>query len=307
MNANGSTYATFTATNNGTQQVTVNFVVTVCGGAVAANSCSASPTGAVMNPNDAVQVNVYFSGGPVTGSGTATLAAKNASNGATLSSAPVAVTVTPAANAPTVSLSPHVGDRIDVSQCVAHCFESVISYTTPAYVSRDVSRSLTLLHRSGRAYPHGKLALDVTDANAQSGSTFKLQLIDPNGSYVTFTNGSQSIFFARNSTGATRIAAQFNATSIPTSAKTYTAYVSTMAPGGSVVGTTTASVRIIIVNEQNSPLGAGVDIVGLGKLSFNQPDGVLVTDGSGSASFLPARAPHPSRARSVPQPASSAH
>jgi YD repeat-containing protein len=172
----------------------------------------------------------------------------------------------------------------DVAQCVADCFESTLAYSTPAYISLDVPRSVTLLYRSGRAKPMGRLALDVTDANTAV-TSFRLQLADPNGSYVTFANNSTSLFFAKNTAGSTRIAAEFDANAIPTSAKQYTAYVTSYS--GSTQGVTgSVAVRIIVINDQNSPLGAGVDMPGFQRIFTNQPGGVLVTDGSGSASFF---------------------
>jgi RHS repeat-associated protein len=285
VSSGASTSTAFTATNNGTQQITVNFVVTTCSGNVALGSCSASPTTAVMNPNDVVGVNVYFGGGSP-GSGTVTLTAKNASNNTTLSSASVAVTVTPAVNAPTISLTPHAGDRIDVSQCVADCFETTLGYSTPEYVSRDVPRSVTVLYRSGRAKPYGRVTFDVTDASTPAGSFFKLQLTDPNGSYVTFTNGTQAVYFTKSIAPSTLVIAEFDASAIATSAKVYTAYVTSINPGGTAAGTTSLPLRIIIVNDQTSQYGAGVDIVGVQRIFTSQPGGVLVTDGSGSASFF---------------------
>ena len=197
----------------------------------------------------------------------------------------VTVTVNATAPAPTVSTSPHLGDRRDVSQCVADCFESTLAYTTPAYYSLDVPRELTLLYRSGRAYPHGTVTLDVTDPNATA-TSFMLKLKDPSNAYVPFSNGTPELYFARNTSGATRIVAQFPATNIPTSARLYTAEVTMIYPSG-VQGTTAVPIRVIVINDKDSPFGAGVDIVGLQRLFVqSQPGTVLITDGSGSASLF---------------------
>lgn len=268
---------TFTLTNAGTA-VVVNFVATVCDGALA--TCSVSPSSASLATGDVLTVTVSMKGGDVSGTGTITLAAKKASTGGTLASSGVAVTVTPSLR---LSTAPHAGEFIDVSRCISDCFETTHSYTTPAYVSLDVPRSLTLLYRSGRAYPHGKLALDVTDLNPSVGSSYRLKLKDQNGAYVTFTNASTELYFTRANSGPTRIAAQFYAGSIPTSARNYTAEVTSYYPGGQE--TVPVGERIIVINGEQSPFGAGVDIAGLERISFDQTGGVLVTDGSGSASF----------------------
>jgi RHS repeat-associated protein len=188
--------------------------------------------------------------------------------------------------APSVSIAPQGLERRDVSLCIADCFESTLSYSTPAYVSRDVPRSVTLLYRSGRALPFGKVELDVTDATASTGWTFRLQLRDPSGTFVTFSNGTQAVYFARKSVGATRVAAQFDASTIPTSARVYTAEVTSFDPAGTATGTTPVLLRVLIINDQASVFGAGVDVVGLQRMTFNQPSGVMVTDGTGSASFF---------------------
>ena len=282
VNVGATSSTTFTAQNLGTQTLTVSFVATVCNGALQAGSCAPSPTSRTMNPGDAVTVTVTFRGGASAGNGTLTLAAKNGST--TLASSSVAVTVNPTPG-PTVSTSPHRGDAIDVSQCVADCFESTFGYTTPAYVSLDVPRSVTLLYRSGRAKPYGRLQLGAIDGNA-SVTSFRLQLTDSaSGANVVFTNNSTSLFFVKKPGDTTRIVAEFDAAAIPTSARRYMASVTSYA-GATPLGTTKTPVRIIVLNDRASIYGAGVDLVGLQRMFFTQSGGVLITDGSGSASFF---------------------
>jgi len=281
--AGTATTTTFTLTNAGTP-ITVNLVATVCNGALA--SCSVLPTSATLNTGDVRTVTVTVRGGSLTGTGTLTLAAKR-TTGTIAASTNVTVTVTPSLQ---VSTAPHAGSLIDVSGCVADCFETVYDYTTPAYVSRDVPRSVTLRYRSGRAKPYGRLALDLIEANP-SISAMRLRLRYPNGSYVTFTNGATSLYFARNTTGPTRVMAEFDATAIPTSANIYAAEVTSLLANGTQAITITSNVRIIVLNEINSPYGAGVDIVGMQRAvtnydALNTQDGVVVTDGAGSASFF---------------------
>jgi RHS repeat-associated protein len=279
-NASGST--SFTVTNTGSAG-TVLYTVTDCTGNI--TNCSPSPAAGYLSAGSSMPVSVLFAAGMTPGSGWFTLKAWDQSNNSFMASYTVNVTVTADPNAPTVSLAPHLGDRRDVSQCVADCFESTLSYTLPAYISLDVPRSATMLYRSGSAYPHGKLSMDVTAANAPAGSTFRLRLRDSAGTYVMFPNQTTSLFFARNTTGATRLVAEFDATQIPTSARLYTAEVSTVKADGSTFGTSLATVRIIILNDRNSPFGAGVRVVGIQRMSTTT-GGVLVTDGSGSAAFF---------------------
>jgi RHS repeat-associated protein len=282
VQVNATTTTTFTATNLGASSVTASFVVTACSGALQVNSCSVNPTSKTLAPNASTTVTATFTGGVAAGNGTLTVAAKN--GGTTLATASVAVTVTPSgAHTPTVSQANHVGTRLDVGLCVADCFETTFGYATPAYVSRDVPRSVGLLYRSGRAKPTGRVTLDVTDATGTT-TAFKLQLADPNGANKTFTNGSTSLYFVKASSGATHVVADFDAATIPTSASLYTAYV-TSYDGATPAGTVASPIRIIILNDQTSVYGAGVDLPGVQRLVV-QSDGVLVTDGTGSASFF---------------------
>jgi RHS repeat-associated protein len=284
VNTNTASSTTFTLTSLSVSDITVNLVVSVCSGALATGNCTRSPTSVFLPSLTSTTITVNFTGGAAAGTGTITLRANNTS-GTQLAASSVTVTVNAAPSGPTVSTTPHRGDAIDVSQCIANCFESTFSYSTPAYISLDMPRSVTLLYRSGRAKPMGRLSLYVTDANTAV-TSFRLQLTDPNGSYQAFSNDSTSLFFAKNPAGATWIVAEFDASAIPTSAKQYTAYLTSYS--GSTQGVTgSVAVRIIVVNDQTSPLGAGVDIVGLQRLySANQTGGVLVTDGTGSASFF---------------------
>jgi RHS repeat-associated protein len=280
-NATAST--TFTVRNDGSP-LTALLSVSNCTGSI---SCgSVSPAAGYLGTGNSMPVTVSFTGGIAAGSGSFRLVARDASDNSVMNYYDVYVTVSVDPDAPTLSFAPHLGDRRDVSQCVAECFESTFAYTTPAYISLDVPRSATLLYRSGSAYPHGKLMLDASSANAPAGSTFRLLLLDQNGANVTFTNSAQALYFARNTSGPTRIVAQFDAAQIPTSSRLYTAYLSTIRSDGSVFGTKADTVRIVVINDRNSPYGAGVSLVGIQRIWFNQPGGVLVTDGTGSATFF---------------------
>src|SRR6266545_4162929 len=57
--------------------------------------------------------------------------------------------VTPA-DPPAIDLTPHNGYNRNVGQCVAACFNTVTSYTTPAYWTLDASRAVTLFYSSGQ-------------------------------------------------------------------------------------------------------------------------------------------------------------
>ena len=249
-NSSGST--SFTVANSGSAG-TVLLSATDCTGSI--SNCSASPAAGYLATGWSMPVTVSFTGGMTPGSGSFTLRVRDQSDNSLLATYAVNVTVSADPNAPTLGLAPHVGDRRDVSQCVADCFESTLAYTTPAYVSLDVPRSVTLLYRSGRAFPHGTLTLDVSDPQATA-TSFRLKLRDSTGAYVTFSNNTQELYFARNTSGATRIVAQFAAASIPTSAQLYTAEVTANRPAG-VQSTALAAVRIIVLNDARECVRCG--------------------------------------------------
>jgi RHS repeat-associated protein len=282
---NATSSTTFTLTSIATTTLTVNLVITVCNGSLAAGSCTRSPTSVSLAPGDERTITVGFTGGLASGSGTITLAAKNTS-GATLATSSVTVTVNSAGGTPpTVSAAPHLGDRLDVGLCVADCFDATFGYATPAYVSRDVPRSVALQYRSGWAKPYGRVTLDVSDVQFGSATAFQLQLQDANGANVTFANGSRYVYFTKASGGPTRVTAEFDASGIGTSAGLYTAYV-TAFQGSTPSAARAVPLRIIIINDMASEFGAGVELAGVQHVFTSQSGGVLVTDGSGTASFF---------------------
>lgn len=198
----------------------------------------------------------------------------------------LAVTQAAVAQNPTISIAPQPNDRLDVSQCVADCFEKTFSYSMPSYTTRGTSRSISLVYRSRRAHPYGKVEIDVRDASAPSGATFLFQLQDPGNNLVTFTNGSPTLYVRANTSGTTRIAAEFDAIAIPTGRYGYTVTVQELDVNGNAIsGLIHAYPGVIIINDAQSYYGAGFEVAGTQRL-FVQSGGVLVTDASGSAVFF---------------------
>jgi RHS repeat-associated protein len=176
--------------------------------------------------------------------------------------------------APSLSLAPHhEGMRIPSA------FDAAVSYTTPAYVSRDVPRSVTLHYSSGQAAPRGFVQVDATDNSTTAPDRMSIRLLDPSGARVTFTNGTQEIFY-RAGAGATRLAAQFDASQLGTGAYGYTVVVRSW--WGGCYDEAKAPVRVLIVNERTSPFGLGWSMPGLQRLR-DQGDGVFIAAGDGSA------------------------
>jgi RHS repeat-associated protein len=195
------------------------------------------------------------------------------------------VTVTSPYQPATLALAQYGWSR-DVGRCVANCFENVQSYSTPAYTSVDVARSLTLVYRSWQAHPLGAVQIDATDYSQTPADSLSLLLQRSNGTYVTFTSGLQEIFFRGGvANGTTRLAAQFDASANGTSDSTYTAIVKSYWQNHTVQQASLA-VRVMVINESTSPYGAGWSIAGLQRVYAATDGGVVVADGSGSASFF---------------------
>ena len=192
----------------------------------------------------------------------------------------------PSPLSPTISLAPHNGDNHLVGLCVASCFDVVAGYSTPSYTSRDAARSATLVYSSALAHTMGLVQLDVTDSSARHGQKFSLQLKQSNGSAVTFTTGTTELFFKQDTALTTRLAGQFDATSLGTGVLLDTVVVKSIWTSGADSGTVTQSataVPILITNEQASPFGAGWTLAGLQRLYFPSDTTMLViTDGAGS-------------------------
>jgi hypothetical protein len=126
--------------------------------------------------------------------------------------------------APSISLAPHHPDYVSPSLCDG-CFDAVVSYSTPAYTSLDHERSLTLMFANAQARPTGFVQVDAADqSTSDSPALMSLRLQHANGSWVTFINGSQEVFYNAG-WGAVRLAAQWDASAMATGAYSYTAVV----------------------------------------------------------------------------------
>lgn len=194
---------------------------------------------------------------------------------------------------PAISLADHQTSR-DVSKCVADCFDAVASYSTPAYYSLDQPRSVQLVYRSSLARPMGFVSVRAWDTTAVYPTKMSIKLKRADGTFETFTNGSQEFFFACSSAGGNyacdsttnRLAVQFDASTKPTGAYDYTLIVrSHRASGTPPFYETTTTVRVLIQNESSSPFGAGWTVAGYQRVHFVGWD-VVITDGNGSISFF---------------------
>lgn len=184
----------------------------------------------------------------------------------------------PEKGAPGVSLAPHSGDIRGPS-----LFAAVSAYTTPAYVSLDVPRSVTLLYSSEQASPTGFVQVDADANSATAPEKMSIFVRNASGRRVRFANGRTETFYIAGP-DITRLAAQWDASDLPTGAYDYTVVVRNW--WGTEYRESTQPVRVLIVNEQDSPFGAGWSAAGLQRLHAQSDSSVVLTAGDGSALYF---------------------
>ncbi len=216
--------ATWEFQNTGSTSQTLDLSCYV-GGVGEVTSCSVQSS-QFLPSQSIIPVTVTFSTGSVSGTGSLTLQAFCRSCSFSYFGGPA---VSVAVNGPVVSTVQTNGDYRDVSKCIADCFDAVASYTTLPYISADVPHSVRLVYRSAQAHPMGVVQVDARDTSSVSPVKMSLQLYTPQGTWVTFTNGSTEIFYNWVSHPAdgnvNRLAAQFDASGLATGAYNYTAVV----------------------------------------------------------------------------------
>jgi RHS repeat-associated protein len=179
---------------------------------------------------------------------------------------------------PRISLAPlHQGFR-DVTQS-----SSTLSYATPSYVSLDQPRSVTLAYASGQVAPVGIVQVDASDFSTSAVSKMSIRVKSSSGAWVT-----DELFFAAQSQKTFRLAAGWSMLGQGTGTYAYTVEVRTYYADGTV-RVSHAPVRVVIVSEQQSRIGAGWAVVGwqhLFGVPAGGPDGITLTDGTGTGLFF---------------------
>ncbi|HEX6038584.1 RHS repeat-associated core domain-containing protein [Longimicrobium sp.] len=187
---------------------------------------------------------------------------------------------------PRISLaSPSGSRRPDL--CAVDCFDAVLSYDAPGYVSMDAPRGFGLVYSSGRARPRGFVQLDVVDNASPAPTRLSLRLRRPDGSLQTLIDGGTEVFYDAV-TGHNRVSAWFDASSMPSWGYAFTAEITRHTSTGTQ--TETVPVRVVVVNDAQSPFGAGWAMKGVQRIVVTPPagqpaDGVLLVEGGGNALF----------------------
>lgn len=187
---------------------------------------------------------------------------------------------------PVLSTTPHNGDNRDVSLCVADCFDGVLAYSTPAYVSMGTPRSVTLLYRRQQAAPTATVTVDVKDTTATKTPTkLSVRLKNASGNVVTLLGNRQEVFYAYQAGVWNRVAVQFDAASLATGAHDHTIEVTSHYADNSTK-LASSPVRVLVVNEQASAFGAGWSVAGWQRVVVQPAGKAVVTDGTGSIAWF---------------------
>jgi len=157
-------------------------------------------------------------------------------------------TTRPAAATPTLALAPEqaYGKLRDPSLCAVQCFEAVASYSTPAYVSLDQARAVTLVYRSGQAAPRGIVLVDATDPGPTAAAKMSIKIDIGNGTYVRSTSGATEVFYT-TALGANRLAFVFSTSGDGMTSLNYKAVVTAFDANGVPSTPAEIPVRVLVV------------------------------------------------------------
>jgi RHS repeat-associated protein len=160
---------------------------------------------------------------------------------------------------------------------------ATLGYATAPYVSMDVPRNVALYYASGQARPRAMVLIDAASHADPAPVKMSLSLRTPANATVAFSGGATELFYAAGN-GVNRLSGEFATDALATGRYAYKAIVRTWFPGDATPMEDTITAPVIVINEANSAVGAGWSIAGFPR-AYVQTDGVLLTDGSGNASF----------------------
>ena len=179
-----------------------------------------------------------------------------------------------------VSLAPQPQGLLVVSP-----YDVTASYSTPAYVSQDVPRSVTLAYTSSQALAKAFVQVDVLNNSVNPPTGMSIAIRDPS----TGATVAEAFYLAR--AGYNRLAADWRANGYATGPKVYDVIVTSRweTSRGAAKDTTIASpakqVRVLILNDFSSPYGPGWNIAGLQR-AIAGAGGVMIAHGDGTAVFF---------------------
>lgn len=197
----------------------------------------------------------------------------------------------PKRNAPAVSLVNHVSGFRNTA-----LGGQTLAYSTPAYVSMDQARLVTLAYSSGQSAPAGYVAVDIRNPAEESAWRYSVRVVDPATNVAVAQHKGQAEEFydatirpfhgeTPESPAVARIGVLWDAGSLATGDYKYKLLVRTYWRD-STWHETEVPIRMLVVNERTSPFGEGWSLVGWQRLYPGRyGDGVMVVDGDGTARF----------------------
>jgi len=187
------------------------------------------------------------------------------------------------ADPPVIDLTPHNGYNRNASLCVAACFNTVTSYTTPAYWTLDAPRAVTLFYSSGQVESRHTVEFVATNQASVEPNQITARLRRPDGSYVTLVTGGTLVSFTPPGPGPHRYALQFEDSTLATGAYDYSLVVA--GDWGTGVSETSVPIRVLVINERASPYGAGWSVAGVQRIILGPGDSLATWDGTGTIQF----------------------
>lgn len=270
---------TFHVVNTGGSSDTYEFS---CGPATTVSCTDISPSSASLAPSASTDVTVTYDPTLESGTQVLSLVALGLSNDDGSYDIPLSDPHT----APLVDVTPHNGENLDVARCVLDCLDATLSYSTPAYFSRDQARSVTLLYRSGQAAPRPMVIVDATDTSSTPAQMFSVQLRRKwDNALQSLRGGLDEVYFTRSTSGTNRLAAQFDATSgFPSGAYSFDLIIRSYWSSSDPARERVVPVTVLVVNETDSRFGWGWSMPGLQavQIGTHGVDGVTITEGDGS-------------------------
>ncbi len=188
--------------------------------------------------------------------------------------------------APVVSLAPYSADLQDYARCAVACFAATYAQSTVPYFSLDTPRNVTLVYNGDRVDPKPFVHVDVTPGGTTLPQHFQLRLRKSNGTYVTFLNGESTLRFSA-AVGTWRLGGQFDPASNgmgADSVHSVTVVVGAQYSGGLVE--TSVATRVIVLNENDSPIARGWTLAGIQRLYPQAGGSALIAEGEGSATYF---------------------
>ena len=160
-----------------------------------------------------------------------------------------------------------------------------VEFSLPSYRSLGASRSLGFAYKSNRANPQPLIPFNATisvRAAVPPKISYSLSVGGVEQGTETFVNTGG---LNENIDETIRGAASFNASQLKTGVYPYRIKLTSNYLNSSIASF--ISDRVLVVNEQKSPFGAGWGIEGLQRLHFNPDGSILFTEGGGTAIHFP--------------------